>query len=786
MADNERYATVELRLKDYISGSMPKIRKEFQALTSEMVKNEVNTVKVGIAQQKLEAASNRTASTQKRLEVSTLQVSSAQKRLEVSSTQTAIAQKRLEIAVSQADAAQKRAEIAALRLEKAHNKQSSSFAVLAGAISQLRTATIAYIAVRAVEHIYGESVALDSLQYKVKAAVKGYADAGETMSWVSDEADRIGLRTRTAAEGFSSFAAAATRSNISMEDTKRIWTDIAETATAMRLPAMKVEMVFKAIEQMASKGKISTEELRQQLGEHLPGAFGIAAKSMGMTTQAFDKALSSGEVYAQDFLPKFSRAIREELGGEFETASKGVVANAERMKDRFDAIYRILGDNLLPSFNNLLGWLAKSDGAFARSTEFVGKYANRLGKLMGGTSFDVVKTSESNQELIDMASKVSRPYAERMLKGAKFGIDTDISATAEAIKNLEKAPSFVTPGGNGIDQKAAQMERLKKRMEDLTSESIILSDALENIGKPKTTFSDGVSGSSGDKKGSKNRLEDQLVKSSFRYADAEYGPGTEFEVDRAKYLKVEQDKEIAVRRAFDQSKLKLIIDARDREVEELRLQQKIEIEDFKGTEEQKKLILRTQENEMTAIVRDQSQERIELNKRVATSAYDAAETIGNLAFDTLLGNIDMKKEKERAHALTAAQFGLAHGMAAAKIWTTAKNWQEGLAESIGVSAGLFAQEISAHVNINKYARGTEYSRGGRSIVGEREPEVIDLPPGSRVTPLSKMQPQQPPVQVINHFYDHSGTLAKSLFTELRNNDGQRLMDYMVDQVKRSR
>ena len=69
-----------------------------------------------------------------------------------------------------------------------------------------------------------------------------------------------------------------------------------------------------ALEQMASKGKVSMEELRRQLGDALPGALEIAARSMGMTTAAFNDAVSKGEIMSADFLPKFSRAVREELG----------------------------------------------------------------------------------------------------------------------------------------------------------------------------------------------------------------------------------------------------------------------------------------------------------------------------------------------------------------------------------------------------------------------------------------------------------------------------------------
>ncbi|HEX2958859.1 MAG TPA: hypothetical protein VHO70_18640, partial [Chitinispirillaceae bacterium] len=145
------------------------------------------------------------------------------------------------------------------------------------------------------------------------------------------------------------------------------------------------------------------------------------------------------------------------------------------------------------------------------------------------------------------------------------------------------------------------------------------------------------------------------------------------------------------------------------------------------------------------------------------------------------------KEKERAHALTAAQFGMAHGMAAAKIWSTAKDWKEGLAESIGVSVGLFAQEIKAHAEINKYEQGTRYARGGRSLVGEREAEVVDIPVGSRVTPLSKMN--QPIGGNTTNLYlqvqDNTGNISRMVLKEMRNGEGDRLTDHIIGLTKRA-
>src|SRR5690606_20127337 len=69
-----------------------------------------------------------------------------------------------------------------------------------------------------------------------------------------------------------------------------------------------------ALEQMISKGKVTTEELRRQLGERLPGAFGIMANALGVTLPQLDKMLKKGEVLSKDALPKFAAALEKAYG----------------------------------------------------------------------------------------------------------------------------------------------------------------------------------------------------------------------------------------------------------------------------------------------------------------------------------------------------------------------------------------------------------------------------------------------------------------------------------------
>ena len=79
-----------------------------------------------------------------------------------------------------------------------------------------------------------------------------------------------------------------------------------------------------AIQQMGGKGVVSMEELRQQLGEAVPFAMQLMARSMGLTMKDMVDSISKGEVEASSALNK--------MFGEFERTFGG---SAARLMDTF-------------------------------------------------------------------------------------------------------------------------------------------------------------------------------------------------------------------------------------------------------------------------------------------------------------------------------------------------------------------------------------------------------------------------------------------------------------------
>lgn len=155
--------------------------------------------------------------------------------------------------------------------------------------------------------------------------------ARKEMAWITATAQRLGLELTAAADGYARLSAATKGTVLAGKTTRRLFLSMSQAAAVLKLDAFALQRAFTAIEQMASKGKISAEELRQQLGDHLPGAFKLAARAAGVTTAEFDKMLASGQVMAEDFLPKFAQVLEDEFAGSAEKASRSAQASLHRL-----------------------------------------------------------------------------------------------------------------------------------------------------------------------------------------------------------------------------------------------------------------------------------------------------------------------------------------------------------------------------------------------------------------------------------------------------------------------
>lgn len=192
---------------------------------------------------------------------------------------------------------------------------------------------VAYVGVQGA--INTATAAIDA--FKTAQKVEGQLGAafGNDAATIRKEWDylmatsnRIGINFKEAAPAYAKFAIAANSFGLSGNEIKFIFEKVAGAARVAGLSADEFQGVLKAVEQGFSKGTIQAEELRGQLGDRLPGAFTVMAKSLGLTTAELTKMMEQGQVTADSFV-NFARQLPESFKPT-ETALTGLLAQQER------------------------------------------------------------------------------------------------------------------------------------------------------------------------------------------------------------------------------------------------------------------------------------------------------------------------------------------------------------------------------------------------------------------------------------------------------------------------
>jgi tape measure domain-containing protein len=157
-------------------------------------------------------------------------------------------------------------------------------------------------------------------------------------------------------EGYSRLAAASKGSKLEGQDTEELFKGVSQAMAALGLNAQDASLIFLAFQQVISKGKVAAEELRGQIGERLPGAIQLAAKSMGMTVADFSATLDRGEISANILLPKLAKAFQEEYGAGAKAASQGFLGTLNKIENSLFNFRRLMTDE----FGGIVAGIARA------------------------------------------------------------------------------------------------------------------------------------------------------------------------------------------------------------------------------------------------------------------------------------------------------------------------------------------------------------------------------------------------------------------------------------------
>lgn len=153
---------------------------------------------------------------------------------------------------------------------------------------------------------------MERLNYQMRAmstASDPIKDAAENVAWLRKEAAQAPFSLKAITDSFTKMKAT------SLEPKNGMLKSFMDGLATFGGGDEQLNRVSIAIQQMAGKSVIQMEELRQQLGEHMPTAMQLLARSMGMTVAQLSKTVATGTLDARSSLQKLSDEMERAYGG---------------------------------------------------------------------------------------------------------------------------------------------------------------------------------------------------------------------------------------------------------------------------------------------------------------------------------------------------------------------------------------------------------------------------------------------------------------------------------------
>lgn len=276
----------------------------------------------------------------------------------------------------------------------------------------------------------------------------------------------------TLTDSFAKFSAAASTANVNMATQRDVFESLTRAATFFHMSGDRTQQMMVAIEQMFSKGKVTSEELRRQLGNNLPGVFGLMAQAIGVSNAELDKMMKNGEVLASDALPKLAKEL-DKVTKVLNTDSLQLAQNELRNawiklvdSSGFENLYKkILQlttsflNQLRTNFNTIAGLFGglfggvKLTKAFDKGLKEWDKYASGVQKNIDKLEKDLGRLSGGFKQKYGFDPMEGKNQSRMRYLGYRTGGDAPMYKDYKAIVDVQKQIKTETNAIHGVTGK---------------------------------------------------------------------------------------------------------------------------------------------------------------------------------------------------------------------------------------------------------------------------------------------------------------------------------------------
>ena len=346
---------------------------------------------------------------------------------------------------------------------------------------------------------------LDSFQLLMKRVTGTTSEAAESMTYLIRESKAYGLQLKQMTQRYSKFYAAAKQAGLTVKETRDIFSSVAKVSGIVGLKADELSGVFLALEQMLSKGKVTTEELRRQLGERLPGAFGIMANAvaklhpeLNVTVQTLDDLLKKGLIISSEVMPEFSKQLEIAFGAlnvtkvetliaaqqNLNTAALEFLYTLENGNSEMSNFFRGIYDGLTSNITALTEWM-RLQGLNEEQQERLRLAKNTansywLEKIIG---FDTANVDKAAKAYADLKKEMldTLDYQDLNVKYTADWLELTYAAKLDAgeLKTAEEQRLWIAAETFKI--KELTNDELKTEIDRLTEINMLESKAEETL-----------------------------------------------------------------------------------------------------------------------------------------------------------------------------------------------------------------------------------------------------------------------------------------------------------------
>ncbi len=288
----------------------------------------------------------------------------------------------------------------------------------------------------------------------------------DNQRFLIDLAKKYGIEINGLTESFAKFTASASNAGVTMDNQKKIFESVSRATTAFGLSSDETKGVMLALSQMMGKGKISSEELRKQMGEKLPVAMAAMAKAAGVSMGGLEKLLEQGKLMSADILPKFAEALNEMIPN---VDTDNLESSINKLQNAFGDL--VNGMDVQSKYKSLVDWVTGATEKVSANIKNIitglvavisGLLANTVVKWWAslGTLTTSLEASMTKSNAVLLAATQQRIAAELALERAKaaelVAIDTERIAAANQVTQAQKNLKAATVA----EEKAQDMSKV--------------------------------------------------------------------------------------------------------------------------------------------------------------------------------------------------------------------------------------------------------------------------------------------------------------------------------------